>query len=289
MAAIGAAAMSDPSGGLEQLSRSDFHRVAQFILSSTGIKLPPSKKPMLEGRLRRRMRALGLETLSEYCAKVFDSRDFEDEAVNLIDAVTTNKTDFFREPSHFEFLATTVLPDLAQSGRAAKVWSAACSIGAEPYTLAMVLSDFARISSGFRFSILASDISTEVLAKAARAVYAQEMINPVPMTMRQRYLLRPNDPTLEVVRMAPEIRSLVRFARINLIEERYPVETDMDVIFCRNLLIYFDKQTQEAVVRRLCSYLRPGGYLMLGHADGVTGMTLPATWLGNSIFRREMT
>ncbi|EME69557.1 chemotaxis protein CheR [Paramagnetospirillum caucaseum] len=278
--------MAEFDGGLGRIDNADFERIASFILSATGIKLTAAKKTMVEGRLYRRVRALGLSSISDYIAAVFDCGDCDDEVINLIDAITTNKTDFFREPAHFNFLTRVALPELAGTGHVARFWSAACSIGAEPYTLAMVLSDFACAEPEWRFSILASDISTEVLATAARAVFPEEMVEPVPVSMRQRYLLRSSNPANKLVRMAPEIRSLVRFARINLVEDRYPVERDMDVIFCRNLLIYFDRETQEAVVRQLTSHLRPGGYLILGHTDSITGMVVPLEPLGHSIFRR---
>ena len=242
---------------------------------------------MVEGRLQRRARALGLHNINEYCRLVFDTCDLGDEAVNLIDAMTTNKTDFFREREHFDFLIKVAGPELAKTARPAKLWSAACSIGAEPYSLAMILNDFIRDKLGWSFSILASDISTDALAKAVRAVFPLDMIEPVPKGMRQRYLLRHNDLSKPVFRIAPEIRALVHFARINLMSTPYPVDRDMDIIFCRNLLIYFDRETQEKVVRRLCSHLSPGGYLILGHADSVAGMTVPLDWLGNSIFRRR--
>lgn len=277
-----------PQSGLQPdvIDGRDFERLAAFILSATGIQLPPAKKVMVEGRLRRRVRALGLASLSDYCRQLFEAEAGHDEVVHLIDAITTNKTDFFREPVHFDFLASTVLPKLAAVGRPIKLWCAACSIGAEPYTLAMVLSDFALRHPAFRFSILASDISTAVLAKAARAVFSEEMIEPVPMPMRRRYLLRSNDPAKRTVRMTSEIRRLVRFARINLVEDKYPADRDLDVIFCRNLLIYFDRETQWAVLRQLCSHLRPGGHLILGHTDSLAGMSLPVEALGSSIFRR---
>ncbi|HVI51895.1 MAG TPA: protein-glutamate O-methyltransferase CheR [Candidatus Sulfotelmatobacter sp.] len=279
--------MSDRDVQPDRLSSDDYQRVVSFIMSAVGIKLPASKKTMVEGRLNRRARLLGIQSLSDYVAAVFDHGDHYDEVIHLIDAITTNKTDFFREPAHFQFLVKTVLPQMAKAGRVGKFWSAACSIGAEPYTLAMVLSDFALTSPGFRFSILASDVSTKVLTKAARAVFPEEMVEPVPLAMRQRYLLRSRDPKKPMVRMAPEIRNLVRFARINLIEESYPADCDMDVIFCRNLLIYFDRETQEQVLRQLLSHLAPGGYLILGHTDSIAGMNLHVEWLGNSIFRRK--
>jgi len=279
--------MSDFVRNPDRLSTADFQRVASFIMSATGIKLPPTKKTLVEGRLSRRARRLGIASLADYVAAVFDGGDADDESIHMIDALTTNKTDFFREPSHFHFLTRTALPELAARRSVAKIWSAACSIGAEPYTLAMVLSDFAETAPGWRFSILASDISTKALAKAARAVYPEEMVEPVPLPMRQKYLLRSRDSSKGEVRMTPHIRALVRFARVNLVEERYPVDRDMDVILCRNLLIYFDKATQETVIRRLCSYLKPGGYLILGHTDSIMNMPLPLEALGQSIYRRK--
>lgn len=279
--------MSDSARKPDRLSNADFQRVASFIMSATGIKLPPVKKTLVEGRLSRRARRLGISSLAEYVATVFDGGDADDESIHMIDALTTNKTDFFREPSHFHFLVNKVLPELAAKRRVAKFWSAACSIGAEPYTLAMVLSDFAEDAPGWRFSILASDISTKALAKAARAVFPEEMVEPVPLPMRQNYLLRSRDASKAEVRMTPRIRALVRFARVNLVEECYPVDSDMDVIFCRNILIYFDKPTQETVLLRLSSYLKPGGYLILGHTDSIMGMSLPLEALGQSIYRRK--
>lgn len=270
----------------DTLSDADFDRIASFIMSACGICLPPAKKVMVEGRLRRRARRIGVDRLADYVRLVFDSDGSENEVIGLINTLTTNKTDFFREPAHFTFLARTILPELARMGHEAKLWSAACSIGAEPYTMAMVCNDFALGWPGFHFSILGSDISTEVLSTAARAIYPEEMIEPVPLPMRQRYVLRATDPSRKVVRMAPETRAPVRFARINLVDGSYAADRGMDVIFCRNLLIYFDRPTQDMVVRQLCAHLRPGGYLILGHTDSISGMAAPVQPCGNSIFRR---
>jgi chemotaxis protein methyltransferase CheR len=284
--------MDDQRDKLDLLRSSDFARVAKFIEGTTGIKIPPSKKTMVEGRLRRRARALGCANLGDYCNKVFEQGGVESESVHLIDAVTTNKTDFYREPSHFTYLAETCLPEATANGAGAasrpyKVWSAACSIGAEPYTLAMVLADFAATRpAGWDFSILASDISTAVLAKAARAVFSEEMIEPVPLDVRKRYLLRSREKSRKLIRIGPELRRKVSFLHLNLMDQHYPTGKDFDAIFCRNLLIYFDKPTQEAVVGRLCRHLRPGGYLFLGHAESLAGKEHPLEWLGDAVFRR---
>jgi chemotaxis protein methyltransferase CheR len=220
---------------------------------------------------------------------VFDDGGMDTECLALIDAVTTNKTEFFREPDHFRALVEVVLPSLLaerRNGSLIKVWSTASSIGAEPYTLAMVLADQSRRSGDFRFSILGTDISTKVLRTATMGIYPEEMIAPVPLDMRQRYLLRSKNGSRGLVRIVPELRRLVQFSRLNLMDESYPVDRGIDIIFCRNLLIYFDKPTQQAVLTRLCDHLRPGGYLFLGHSESLAGFGLPLSTVGTTVFRR---
>ncbi|WP_199902674.1 protein-glutamate O-methyltransferase [Azospirillum sp. B4] len=276
----------------DRLSGRDFRRLAAFIQDYSGIKMPETKKTMVEGRLRKRVAATGAADLADYCARLFDEDGLADEAVHLIDVVTTNKTEFFREPEHFRILDEVVLPRLLAERRAGphtpvKVWSTASSIGAEPYTLAMVLADASQRLGGFRIDILATDISTRVLETAATAIYPEEMIAPVPLEMRKRFLLRSKNPARRLVRIAPETRRLVRFGRLNLMDASYPVDRDLDVIFCRNILIYFDKPTQQAVLARLCDHLRPGGYLFLGHSESLAGFGLPVKPMGATVFRRE--
>ncbi|MBB6253369.1 chemotaxis protein methyltransferase CheR [Nitrospirillum iridis] len=277
---------------VDGLSARDFRRLAAFIQDYSGIKMPESKRTMVEGRLRKRVAATGAADLADYCARLFDDGGLADEAVHLIDVVTTNKTEFFREQEHFRILETVALPRLLAERRASpyttlKVWSTASSIGAEPYTLAMVLADASQRHGGFRIDIIATDISTRVLETAAAAIYPEEMIAPVPLEMRQRYLLRSRDRAQRLVRVVPELRRLVRFGRLNLMDATYPVDRDLDVIFCRNILIYFDKPTQQAVLAHLCDHLRPGGYLFLGHSESAAGFGLPMKPMGASVFRRE--
>lgn len=282
------AAEPEPSVGGDHLSQSNFKRLADLIQSYSGIKMPPNKRTMLEGRLRRRMRATGIATLDGYCHYLFQEDGLDAEIIHLIDAVTTNKTEFFREPAHFSFLENQALPELtAQGRRTIKAWSAACSIGAEPYSLAMVLEEHRRLSSGGDYAILCTDLSTEVLRLALAGVFSEAMIAPVSHELRRRYLLQSKDPMRNQVRIAPQLRSKLRFARLNLIDSGYPVERDMDLIFCRNILIYFDKATQSAVLRRLCDHLRPGGYLFLGHSESIVGIDLPVKQVANTVFQRN--
>ena len=257
----------------ERLSDRQFRAISALIEGQVGIQLPPAKRTMVEGRLRKRVRALGLASLDQYGAYLFDEGRLDEEVVSLIDCVTTNKTDFFREPSHFNFLCQTALPDLLErgSGLPLKVWRAACSTGAEAYTAAMVLQDQIRAGLRFTFSILGTDISTGVLDRADAAIYPKVMMEPVPEEDRQRYVMTSRDPSNGLVRIVPELRRLVQFHRLNLMDPVYPFDRSLDVIFCRNVLIYFDKNIQKRVVKQLASHLRTGGYLILGHSESLTG------------------
>jgi chemotaxis protein methyltransferase CheR len=270
----------------ERLSSRDFRRLAEFINDYSGIKMPDAKQTMLEGRLRRRLRATGHDTLAAYCRYLFDEDGLAREAIHLIDAVTTNKTDFFREPTHFEFLTRTALPALRRNGvNSIRAWSSACSIGAEPYTLAMVLADFAEEHRPMSYFILATDLSTEVLSTARHGVYPYEMMAPVPKDMKRRYVRVASGPRAQA-RIAPELRSSVGFARMNLMDDSYQVGEPMHLIFCRNVMIYFDKPTQAKVLSRLCDCLKPGGYLFIGHSESVTGFNLPIRTVSNTVFER---
>lgn len=272
----------------EELDWRDFNRLAGIIENHSGIRTPPGKKTMVEGRLRRRVRDLGLESLAQYCRRLFDEGWLEVELRGLINAVTTNKTDFLREPEHFRLLAQTFLPEMAGRGGSTvlKAWSAATSTGAEAYTLAMIFDQFAQSRRGFAYSILATDIATDILDKARVAIYPEEMIEPVPLPWRSRYFLRSTDCDPPVIRVRPEIRQSVQFGYLNLMDDAYPVDEDMDIIFCRNVLIYFDKATQLNVLRKLCRHLRPGGLLFISHTETITGMDLPVRQVAPAIFER---
>ncbi|HML28597.1 MAG TPA: CheR family methyltransferase [Hyphomicrobium sp.] len=269
----------------DYLSKRNFARLARFINDYSGIRMPPTKITMLEGRLRRRLRVTGHESLESYCRFLFEQDGIDVEAVHLIDVATTNKTDFFREPNHFSYLVDEVLPELAEKGIGdIRVWSAACSTGAEPYTLAMILEDF-RKSRRLGYSILATDLSTEVLATAIRGIYPEEMIDPVPRDMARKYVLRSVLGDRQV-RIHHALRSKVGFGRLNLMDDRYEIGAPADVIFCRNVLIYFEKSVQAVVLARLCDCLAPGGYLFIGHSESVAGFSLPIKQVANTIFQK---
>ncbi|WP_421739516.1 CheR family methyltransferase [Caulobacter sp.] len=272
----------------EQLNARNFQRLAEFIQAYSGIKMPANKRTMLEGRLRRRMRATRIDDVNDYCRYLFEEDGMESEVIHLIDAVTTNKTEFFREPAHFDFLVNKGLPAIAATRtREIKVWSSACSTGAEPYTLAMILDEFCESQRGVDYSILCTDICTEVLDQAIAGRFSEQMIEPVSMARRQRYVMRSKDRNRPEVRIIPQLRSKLSFARLNLMDDAYPIEGDLDIIFCRNILIYFDKPTQASVLRRLCGHLRPGGYLFLGHSESIVGIDLPVKQIANTVFQKR--
>ncbi len=273
------------------LTEKNFNRLRELIYSLCGIKLIPAKKTMLEGRLRKRLRALGINSFDSYCNYLLSDEGMSTESVHMVDVVTTNKTDFFREPDHFDYLSAVVLPDLARSagaghGSPLSVWSAGCSTGEEPYTLAMVLSEYGRNHPGFNFRILGTDISTKVLEIARRGIYDHDRISPVPMPLRRKYLLRSRDRTRNLVRIAPELRSLVSFRRLNFMESDFGIREHIDVIFCRNVLIYFDKETQERVLQRFCRHLSRGGYLFTGHSETLQNMRLPLIQATTTVYKK---
>ena len=282
---------TDVGRAADTLHDDDFRRVAEMVKEHCGINIVIEKKSLLEGRLRKRVRALGLSSCSDYCDFLFSPKGRGQELVAMIDAVTTNTTSFFREPWHFTYLANTALPELvrmtgAGSARKIKLWSAACSTGEEPYTLAMVMAECANTVRMFDWGILATDIASTVLETAELGVYRQDQIEPIPMRLRMKYLLKSRVAGSKSVRMTPEMRDRINFRRLNLLTEVGRLSDRMDVIFCRNVIIYFDVDTQERIVRSLYDRLVPGGYLFMGHSESLMHIPLEMTYESASIYRK---
>lgn len=271
------------------LRNADFDRLRGLIHAQCGISLSADKKTMLEIRIKRRVRSLGMASLVEYCNQLFSPAGIENELVLLIDVVTTNKTDFFREAGHFDYLVANALPDLAArrgAHRTSLVWSAGCSTGEEPYTLAMVLSEYARRSPGYRFSVLATDISTEVLEKARQGIFKSDVVKPVPRNLQRKYLMRSRHAESDLVRVVPELRALVDFRRVNFMDSDFDLPRSPEIIFCRNVIIYFDRPTQEQLLKKLTRLLAPGGYFFAGHSESLQGMDLPLIAVAPSTYRK---
>ncbi len=279
------------AGQVTELSPASFARLAAFITRELGIKMPESKLTMTQSRLLRRVRELGLRSVDEYSEYFFGASHAE-ELERFINAITTNKTDFFREPEHFDFLTRTALPSIAGGGRGSsrhvKVWSAGCSSGEEPYTLAMVLSEYAAREQSFGFTVLGTDISTKVLDQARSGIYEESQLAPVPAELRKRYVWRSRNASESLVRIVPDLRRRVRFHRLNFMDEDYGLKDVFGVVFFRNVMIYFDRGTQEAVIRRICRNLAPGGYLFIGHSESLAGLDIPLTPVKTSVFRMPL-
>jgi len=274
------------------ISDREFALFRDLVREHAGITLGPHKRHLLRARLGRRLRALGMTTFAQYYEHLTDpARDGAGELIIFINAITTHKTDFFRELHHFEYLAGRWTPAwraaAERSGqRRLRLWSAACSSGEEPYTLAMVLAAAGLTPPGWDTRILASDIDTDCLAQTESGVYPTDRVTPVPADLLKRCFLRGTGRHDAEVRVRPELRKLLTIRRINLAEPTWPIHTRFHVIFCRNALIYFDRTMQKTILERLVSSLEPGGLLFLGHAESVFGLVDGLSHLGNTIYAR---
>jgi chemotaxis protein methyltransferase CheR len=277
--------------GPGELSEREFERLRGFIHQRTGIALTRVKTSMLEARLIKRLRDLGISTFGEYSNYLFSSEGIQRELDHFINVVTTNKTEFFREAHHFDYLVRHAIPALKQAygfaGEGLRAWSAACSAGHEPYSLAMALAADSAANHRYPWSILATDISTKVLETATRAVYTEEDVAPVPAQLKSAYLLRSKDRDRQRVKIAPELREKITFRRLNLMDQEYGFKSGFHIIFCRNVIIYFDKPTQIALLQRLHKCLLPGGYLFLGHSETLNGIPLEMQLVGPTVYRRK--
>jgi chemotaxis protein methyltransferase CheR len=273
-----------------EMTDEDFGKVSTYVNKELGIKLPYPKKVMLQCRLHKRVTDLKMSSFTEYFNYVFSNGRQQDELIKMIDLVTTNKTDFFRESSHFDFLKEVVLPKICSNLRGRKIiriWSAACSSGEEPYTIAIVLKEFLRDHPDIDFEITGTDISLSILRKAADAVYNNDRISGISMDLKRKYFLKSKNPLDNTVRLIPDIRSRVIFRRMNLMNPYYDIDKEFDIIFCRNVLIYFDRETQQNVINKLASKLKHDGWFFLGHSETITNMKVPLSQIRPTVFRKS--
>lgn len=267
------------------LNDGDFRQIVKIVMDTAGIVLNEKKRAFIHGRLGRRLRALGLSDFTAYC-RLLESPDGETERHNLINAVTTNHTNFFREPHHFDYLAQTILPTLAESrgngpGRL-RIWSAGCSTGEEPYTIAMTLRSHSHLLAGWDVKLLATDLDTNVVAHASDGLYEADRIDSIPPAFRKRFMTTRSDGR---ALMNDELREMIMFAPLNLLE-RWPMTGPFDVIFCRNVVIYFDKPTQRKLFDRYATMLKPNGWLFVGHSESLMNVTDRFNLVGRTIYRR---
>jgi chemotaxis protein methyltransferase CheR len=278
------------SAGMERpLSESLFRQFSELVYDHCGINLHDGKKALLQARLGKRLRATGIGSYDAYFKYITHAGN-EDEFVHFVDSISTNLTFFFREQQHFDYLEQVLLPQaLANKKRERnnrlRIWSAACSTGEEPYSIAMSVSEHLEDALKWDFKVLATDISTRVLEMASRGVYSQERIQKVPPAMRQQYLQkrRGKDGTPEYA-IAPSLKQMIVFRQLNL-QDPFPFKGPFDCIFCRNVMIYFDKKTQESLVNKMAKYLAPGGCLFVGHSESLTGLNHPLNYVRPAVYK----
>lgn len=262
----------------------EFRRFSALVYQESGITLSDSKKALLVSRLSRRLRELGLATFQSYYERVVGKND-KDEFTRMLDLISTNKTDFFREPKHFEFLRKRILPNLQQT-RQIRIWSAGCSSGEEPYSIAMTIHDWAASPCKWNCKILASDLSTRVLAKATMGIYDIERVSNLPEEAIRRHFLKERGNGINKLKVKPHLYNMVVFRRINLMDERYPIKSPLDAIFCRNVMIYFDRPTQKELMSKFYRYLKPGGYIFIGHSESLQWVEHQFSYLEPTIYQK---
>jgi chemotaxis protein methyltransferase CheR len=280
------------AGASVALKPREFQQISELAHARFGLDLKRGKEALVAARLAKRLRQCGFQNFSDYYQHVVSDATGE-ALIELIDSLTTNHTSFLREKSHFEFLARAASEELGAI-RTLEIWSAACSSGEEPYSISMCLADRLAArpanglahSSGRTFRILATDISTRVLALAQRAVYPAERFGELPEAWRRAYLLRGEGECRGFYKIRPEITRAVEFERLNLIEP-FRHQRQFHVIFCRNVMMYFDKRTQQDIIQRLSQSIVPGGYLLVGHSESLTGVEHDLQYVQPAVYRKQ--
>ncbi len=266
-----------------KFTQADFNRMRKILYDHAGIHLADHKRDMAYNRLIRRLRELGLHRFREYFEYLATN---EAEFSQFINAMTTNLTAFFREPHHFDYLQQTLLPQMQRSGqRRLRGWSAGCSVGEEPYSIVMALRDGGIDASQWDFRLLATDIDSRVLATAASGIYAAERIAMLPEDLRRRWFLRGTGDHAGQVRVRAEVRDMISFRQLNLMHD-WPMKGPLDFIFFRNVMIYFDRQTQQRLLERMAVLLKPDGLLFVGHSESPYRLTDRFKLIGQTIYRR---
>src|SRR4051812_24524126 len=267
------------------LSQAEFERLRELVRSHTGIALSDAKRQLVYGRLARRLRALELRTFGEYISVIEAGEVAELE--EFANAITTNLTSFFREPHHFDYLGRELLPALARRPglRRLRLWSCAASTGEEPYSIAMVLREAGELLYGWDVKLLATDLDSAVLATGQAGIYAEERFAGMERKRLERFFDQGCGPQQGRLRAREELRSLVTFKRLNLMHE-WPMRGPFDAIFCRNVVIYFDKETQRKLFERMAALQRPGDLLFLGHSETLYRVSERYELIGRTIYRR---
>ncbi len=269
-----------------QLSDIEFIKYRDIVYKEAGITLNDSKKALLQARLMRRMRALKINEFSDYYKYLMEN--YEEEKVNFINSITTNKTEFFRENRHFDFMTEKALAEFAEMGRKEiKIWSAGCSTGEEPYTIAITLQEYFENKLKPQLKILATDIDTQVLDKAKEGIYKSDLIEDIPVEILKKYFYRGKAENDGLFKVKENIKNIITFSRLNLLDDIYPMKGQFDIIFCRNVVIYFDKETQRILFQKFSRYLADHGYLFIGHSENISSISDEFSLVGNTIYKKK--
>jgi chemotaxis protein methyltransferase CheR len=270
-----------------RFTQEDFAHLSEIVTRHSGITLGANKRQLVYGRLARRLRQLGLQTFEQYCAYV--DAHLDEELAELINAITTNLTAFFRENHHFEHLASQALPDLLTRNaahRRLRLWSAGCSTGEEPYSIAMTVAETCTAElDSWDLRLLATDIDSQVLERASRGVYPVERIADLSLAQQQRWFRRGTGSNDGKVRVNEALQSLIAFRQLNLMNA-WPMRGPFDIIFCRNVVIYFDKPTQKKLFDRYADILAPDGYLYVGHSESLHQVSTRFRLIGRTIYQK---
>jgi len=269
------------------LKDSEYNQLRTTVYEFSRINLGPNKKELVTSRLSKRLRALNLNSFSEYCDYI-QSRSGEDELVNLIDAISTNHTFFFREGGHFNYLRDEIIPAWLRKNRSKplRIWSAACSSGEEAYSIAILMEEEKRKTPELTYSIECTDISTKILKKASDGIFAEERLREVPSFITQRYFQKGFGEWKGHYRIHPELRKKLGFRRLNLCGDALPWNEPFEVVFLRNVMIYFDRPTQEALVGKIHGFINMDGHLFVGHSESLTAINHPYKAVKPSIYQR---
>lgn len=269
------------------ITKAEYDQIRTLLYDESGISLGEHKQSLVISRLSKRLRELQLDTFGAYYEFVMQDGSGE-EFIRMLDLLSTNKTDFFREPKHFDYLREHILPACEREKRI-RIWSSACSTGEEPYTIAITLHESVKNPALWDFSILASDISTRVLVHAAQGLYGADRVQTVPLDVTRRHFLRGRGQSAGLVKVKPHLSKVIKFRRLNLMSDRFPIKQPLDLIFCRNVMIYFDRPTQERLVAKFFGYLKPGGHLFIGHSESLQWLKHDFITIAPTIYRKEPT
>ncbi len=269
------------------LDDKEFYKLRDIIYNEAGINLGDVKKILMQSRLIKRLRELKLDNYQQYYDYLIEN--YDREKISFINAITTNKTDFFRENDHFEFMKKKVLPDFDRKNeKEIRIWSAGCSTGEEPYSIAMTLSEYYSGKKHPEFLILATDIDTQVLARASEGIYPADHLSGVDPAYLKKYFIQSNKGGMLMYTVDESLKKSVYFRRLNLLEKEYPMKKQFDIIFCRNVIIYFDRDTQRKLFAKYYDYLKDDGYLLIGHSENLSGITDRFTLIGRTIYRKAV-